>query len=104
MSNTVLEYIAETVDLLYKDDKKGLEALNEAGRDKYVTLEDVGNALLTLVNDLTQYTNTSQAITEVRMKALVYSLPEDVQEQIFKKFEEAEDDLFTLEGEEINYE
>lgn len=102
--NEILEYVEDIIYFKRHNDEESLVALRQEGRQKYVTLEDVGFAFLEVIDDLTKYTDVSQAITEVRLKAIVYSLPEEIQEEIYKKFEQAEDDLFIEEGEEIDYE
>lgn len=105
MSNRILEYIEDIIYMKRHNDKEGHEALRREGRDEYVTLEEAGHALLELMEDMSTYVDTSQAVTEVRMKAIVYSLPEEIQEKIYAQFNEAEDDLFTnTEGEELDYE
>lgn len=103
MKNRVLDYIEDILYFKKNEDKEGLEALKKEGREKYVTLEEVGFAFLEVVDDLIKYVDVSQAVTEVRLKAIVASLPEATQKLILAKFDEAEDDLFNHEGEEIEY-
>lgn len=103
MDNKLLEYIEDYIYFQTHRDKEGLEALKEEGREKYVTMEEVGEAIYSITSDLAKYSDTSQAIMEARVQAIVECLPKTTQNKIYKQFEDAEDDLFILEGEEINY-
>jgi hypothetical protein len=94
--NKILEYVEDIIYFKRHEDKEGLAALQREGKAEHVTLEDVGFAFLEIMNDLTHYVDTSQALMEMRLRAVVECLPQA--EQIYKYFEEAEDDLF------INYE
>jgi hypothetical protein len=97
----ILEYIEDMIYLKHNNEQEALKVLQHEGRTEYVTLEDVGFALMDIVDDLANHVDTSQALTEMRMRAIVYSLPDDIQGKIYEAFDEAEDDLFTnIESEE----
>lgn len=101
--NKILEYIEDIIHFKRHDDNEGLVALQREGKAESVTLEDVGFAFLDIMDELTQYADISQALTEVRLKVIVAALAEETQLKIYKEFSEAEDDLFTeQEGDEIN--
>lgn len=102
MSNNILDYLDELIRCKKEEDIEGLEALEKDGETKYVTIKEVGEALLDVTESLAQYTEASQAVTEVRTRAIVECLPEEVQNDINKLFEEAGDDLLTYEGDELN--
>lgn len=89
-----MEYLNDTLYYLRHNDEDGLRALKEEGANNYVTLEDVGQAFIQLVDELAQYVDVSQAITEARLKAIVENLPKEIQMKIYASFIEAEDDLF----------
>ena len=90
----IIEFIENLIELRNKKDDEGVEALLKEGRDKYVTLEDVTLAFMHIMRDLSTYVDVSQAIMEVRLRAIVESLPKDIQEDIYRKFDRAQDDLF----------
>lgn len=98
--NKVLDYIDDIIYFRKHDDKEGMAALMAEGEAEYVTLKDVATAVLDIVDDFTTFVDASQAINEVRLRAIVESLDEELQEKIKQKFMEAEDDLFdSAEGE-----
>lgn len=92
--NKILQYLKDTAYFLRHQDKEGLRALREESREEYVSLDDVGRAFIQLVDELGEYVDASQAITEVRMKAIVEELPKETQMKIHASFIEADDDLF----------
>jgi hypothetical protein len=94
--NKILEYIEDIIYFKRHNDSEGMMALQREGKGQSVTLEDVGFAFIDLMDDLTKYIDTSQALTEMRLRAIVECLPQAV--DIYKTFDEAEDDLF------LNYE
>jgi hypothetical protein len=94
--NKILEYIEDIIYFKRHNDSEGMMALQREGKEQSVTLEDVGFAFIDLLDDLTKYVDTSQALMEMRLRAIVECLPQAA--EIYKTFEEAEDDLF------INYE
>lgn len=83
------------------EDKEGMAALQREGEAESVTLKDVGFAFLSLMDGVAVHVDTSQALMEMRLLALVSCLDEETQIKIQKVFAEHEDDLFDEpEGEE----
>lgn len=92
--NKILEYIEDIIYFKRHHDSEGMMALQREGKEQSVTLEDVGFAFIDLMDDLTKYVDISQALTEMRLRAIVECLPQAV--DIYRTFDEAEDDLFNL--------
>lgn len=103
MENRLKNYIDDYLYFVTNKDKDGHEALKEENKEKYATMVEAGETLTQIIHDFMDYSDASQAITEARIKAIVDELPDGTKEKIYKKFNEAEDDLFTREGEEIKY-
>lgn len=100
-NNKLLEYIEDLIYFQKHNDSHGFNALRDEGKDKYVSLFDASRAILGIIEDLTDYIDTSQAITELRLKAIVSELPPEIQTNIVKSFIEVGDDLFAEELKEI---
>lgn len=103
-TNRILQYLEDIIYFKRHDDKEGLAALQREGETESVTLKDVGFAFLSIVDDISNHIDTSQALMEVRLRAIVECLDGEAAVEIYKIFEQAEDDLFTniTEGEEEN--
>lgn len=101
MENKVLRFMEDIVYFRVHGDEKGLAALMNEEPTESVTMRDVASALIQVVDELTAYVDAAQALDEVRLKAVIDCLPKEIQDNIARKFEEAEDDLLTqeLEGE-----
>lgn len=100
-NNKVLQYLEDIIYMKRHDDKEGLAALQREGEAESVTLKDVGFAFLSIVDDISTHIDTSQALTEMRLKAIISCLDPETQIKILDEFVEAEDDLFDgPEGEE----
>lgn len=92
--NKILQYIEDIIYMKKHEDKEGMAALQREGEAESVTLKDVGFALLSLMDDVAVHVDTSQALMEMRLLALVSCLDEETQIKIQKVFAEHEDDLF----------
>jgi len=92
--NKILQYIEDIIYMKKHEDKEGMAALQREGEAESVTLKDVGFALLSLMDDVAIHVDTSQALMEMRLLALVSCLDEETQIKIQKVFAEHEDDLF----------
>lgn len=102
-SNKVLEYIEDIIYLKRNHDGQGLLALQREGKDKQVSLEEVGFAFISIMDDFTHYVDASQGLMEMRFKVLVDSLDDETRAKVLQQFEEAEDDLLhTIKGTEDN--
>lgn len=101
VKNNIIKYVEGIVFFRDTNDKEGLESLRQDGKGEYVTLEEVGFALVEIIDTLASYTDLAEAIAEERLKAIVSSLPKDIQEVIHTKFDEVSDNLFK-EGAEDN--
>ena len=97
--NEILKFMENIIYLRTNKDKEGLLTLMEEGEQKKVTLDQVGDALIQIIDDVAGYTtaavNASQQLQEARLKAIIDSLPSSTQALIKHKFNEAEDDLLT---------
>lgn len=99
--NKILQYLEDIIYMKRHDDKEGLASLQHEGEAESVTLKDVGFAFLSILDDLSTHVDTSQALTEIRLRAIVSCLDEETQIKILNEFIEAEDDMFDEpEGEE----
>lgn len=98
--NKILEYLEDIIYFKRNSDSEGMEALRREGRAESVTLEDVGFALIDIIDDLARHVDTSQALTEVRLRAIVDCM--DNAEEVHKAFAQAEDDLFLIDESEEN--
>ncbi|UXQ88971.1 hypothetical protein Thu_128 [Bacillus phage Thurquoise] len=92
-SNKILTYIEDIIYLKRNHDGQGLLALQREGKDKVVTLEEVGFAFMSVMDDFTHYVDASQGLMEMRFKALVDSLDDEIRAKVLQQFEEAGDDL-----------
>jgi hypothetical protein len=91
--NKILRFMEDIIYFRLNEDKEGMAALMAEGEEEHVTLKDVASATVAIVDDITSYIDAVQGLDEVRLLAVIESLPEDVQAKIAAKFEEAEDDL-----------
>jgi len=92
-STEIIRYIDDYMYLKKMEDDNGIQSLQEEGNQEYVTIKEAGETLLNVIEDILRYVDTNQAVTEVRLKAVVSSLPGDVKFKIKELFQEAEDDL-----------
>lgn len=92
--NKILQYIEDIIYMKKHEDKEGMAALQREGEAESVTLKDVGFAFLSLMDSVAAHVDTSQALMEMRLLALVSCLDEEIQIKIQKVFAEHEDDLF----------
>lgn len=92
-SNKVLAYIEDIIYLKRNHDGQGLLALQREGKDKQVSLEEVGFAFISIMDDFTHYVDASQGLMEMRFKAFVDSLDDETRARVLQQFEEAGDDL-----------
>jgi hypothetical protein len=97
--NEILKFMENIIYLRTNKDKEGLLTLMEEGEQQKVTLDQVGDALIQIIDDVAGYTtaavNASQQLQEARLKAIIEALPTDTKEVIERKFKRAEDDLLT---------
>lgn len=91
--NNIIQYIDDY--LYYKKHRyeKGIKALKQEANGKYVTIEEVGDTILKVIDDILNYTEVNQAVNEVRIKAIVSKLPEESRRGVYEMFDEAGDDL-----------
>lgn len=92
-NNRIIQYIEDTIYLKKNHDGEGLLRLQEEGREKYVTLEDVGQAFLNMADELTTFIDANQGLMEIRLLAVISALDTKAQADILKIFAENEDDL-----------
>ncbi|BEU14621.1 hypothetical protein [Bacillus phage CM1] len=92
-SNKVLAYIEDIIYLKRNHDGQGLLALQREGKDKQVSLEEVGFAFISIMDDFTHYVDASQGLMEMRFRAFVDSLDDETRARVLQQFEEAGDDL-----------
>lgn len=97
--NLIMDFIEDMIYFQKHKDEHGMAVLMEEGKAKHVTLDVVGEALLDIVNDVTTFVDTSQALQEVRLRAIIEALDPETQEKIKQTFIGADDDLFAAEGE-----
>lgn len=100
----VRDFIEDYISYKMQEDEEQVKNLLEESKEEYVKLDEVGVALVDTMDDLVRMIDGSQALTEVRMKAIVNSLPEETREMVIAEFDAASDTLFTEEGEEIENE
>jgi len=92
-NNRIIQYIEDTIYLKKNHDGEGLLRLQEEGREKYVTLEDVGQAFLNMADEFTGFIDANQGLMEMRLLTVISALDTKVQADILKIFAENEDDL-----------
>ncbi|AXH71156.1 hypothetical protein BSP38_114 [Bacillus phage BSP38] len=96
----VMEYVDKMVSCNTEEERH--ELLEKEGKD-HITLDDAAHLVLQLSADLDDYFQefheTSVKLQEMRLAAVIQALPQDVQENIKKKFEEVEDDLLNEDNE-----
>ncbi|AID17867.1 hypothetical protein JBP901_gp155 [Bacillus phage JBP901] len=92
-SNKILAYIEDIIYLKRNHDGQGLLALQREGKEKQVSLEEVGFAFMSIMDDFTHYVDASQGLMEMRFRALVDSLDDETRARVLQQFEEAGDDL-----------
>ncbi|AIW03289.1 hypothetical protein CPT_Mater132 [Bacillus phage Mater] len=97
--NKLLQFIDDMLYFRKHGDKEGMAALLKEGEGQQVNMKDAAESLLSIVDDLTVYIDTVQAVDEVRLLTVIESLPLDIQKSIAEKFSEDEDDLINSKGE-----
>lgn len=97
--NKLLQFIDDMLYFRKHQDKEGMAALLKEGEGQQVNMKDAAESLLSIVDDLTVYIDTVQAVDEVRLLTVIESLPLDIQKSIAEKFSEDEDDLINSKGE-----
>lgn len=98
MQSKVTEYIEQVITAKLNHDGEMILRLQEDATDEIVDLKDVGNALIDAMDDLILHIDTSQAMTDARLRAIVEKLPEEIQNDIYDDFNAHEDDLFKIKG------
>ena len=96
----VINYVEKLIACTNKEKR---DALCESEGKEIITLNDAAHLTLRLVADIDDYFQdfheTAIKLQEMRLAAVIKALPQDVQENIKKKFEEAEDDLLNEDNE-----
>ncbi|QVW29043.1 hypothetical protein [Bacillus phage SWEP1] len=98
MQSKITEYIEQIVTAKLNHDGEMILRLQQDYTNEMVDLKDVGNAIVNAMDDLIIHIDTSQAIMEARLRAIVEQLPEEVQLNIYDDFKSHEDDLFKIKG------
>lgn len=109
---TLDSYLEDLIYFQDEEDKVGEKALIKSVEGQQVSLSEVGQVLLSLVDDIGEVTrgaiqeqiHRAQELTEYRLKSLVFNLPTDIQEQIIADFKKAEDTLLDDELDKIKEE
>ncbi|ULF48742.1 hypothetical protein [Bacillus phage BillyBob] len=94
MQSKITDYIEQIVTAKLNRDGEMILRLQQDYTNEVVDLKDVGDAIINAMDDLILHIDTSQAITEARLRAIVEKLPEDIQKNIYDDFKLHEDDLF----------
>lgn len=94
MNGKILKYIEDRVNFQEHEDEEGLSALEEESREQYVTIEDTVEAIDEITDMIMNAMESSQGLTEVRLRSIVSKLPEYTQIRIRNEFKEVDDDLF----------
>jgi len=94
VNGKILKYIEDRVNFQEHEDEEGLSALEEESREQYVTIEDTVEAIDEITDMIMNAMESSQGLTEVRLRSIVSKLPEYTQIRIRNEFKEVDDDLF----------
>ena len=102
-TNHVLQFMEDIIYFRTNQDEEGMRALMKEGEAESVTLKDVGSAFIQVVDDLTEYVDAAQGLSELRLIAIIKALPREIQETVMKDFNDVGDDLLhlDLEGEKL---
>ncbi|AGY46626.1 hypothetical protein BigBertha_118 [Bacillus phage BigBertha] len=94
MQSKITDYIEQIVTAKLNRDGEMILRLQQDYTNEVVDLKDVGDAIINAMDDLILHIDTSQAITEARLRAIVNCLPDEIQENIYYDFDAHEDELF----------
>jgi len=94
MQSKITDYIEQIVTAKLNRDGEMILRLQQDYTNEVVDLKDVGDAIINAMDDLITHIDTSQAMTDARLRAIVEKLPEDIQKNIYDDFKLHEDDLF----------
>lgn len=98
MQSKITDYIEQIVTAKLNHDGEMILRLQQDYTNEIVDLKDVGDAIINAMDDLILHIDTSQAIMEARLRAIVECLPEETQLRIYDDFELHSDDLFKIKG------
>lgn len=91
--NIVLDFMAKLLEARMSKDEANVKSLIEASKQFHVTLDEVGIALDTILEDILAIVEHQQILMEARLVSIVGCMDEVTQRRIIKEFDEVDDDL-----------